>query len=289
MSVSGNVLIAIVSSVWREIMSDRVMMISAGLAFFLALSLLPALAAVGVIYGSLLDEAMLKSQLERLSSFLPQGTTNLLAEFLTTIPAELGFGLTLAVNLLLVLWTVQRSASGVITALNVAYDVEERRGRFRRAMVALAIAVSGLVALIGSLFLVAILPILLPTLHGVPGLLLNTARWPILAILFMVALMLLYRYAPSHEPAAQVWQVSGPVVATGLWLSASALFSYYVGYAGYGRFYGPVTAVVVFLLWMFIGSLAVMVGAEINAVVSMKGRSRTGVKEALEKRERSVQ
>jgi membrane protein len=77
------------------------------------------------------------------------------------------------------------------------------------------------------------------------------------------------------------------VIATGLWLAASALFSIYVGYAGYARFYGPVTAVVVLLLWMFISTLAVMVGAEIDALIATRGEGRPAspVKEAIHKRE----
>lgn len=277
---------ALAGRVWREVTSDRVMMISAGLAFFTVFALVPALAAAGVLFGSLLDEATLKEQFARLSGVLPEGTADLLVGFMTDLPAGLGFGLTLAVNLLVVLWTVQRSASGVITALNVAYDLEENRSRLKREAVALAIALGGLVFLIASLFLIAIAPLLLPADEALRPLL-NLGRWPLLAALFMLALTLLYRYAPHHDPALRPWFGWGPVIAAVLWLAASALFSIYVGYAGYGRFYGPVTAVVVLLLWMFISTLAVMVGAEIDAVIAMRdeGRPASAVKEALHKRE----
>ncbi len=103
----------------------------------------------------------------------------------------------------------------------------------------------------------------------------------------MLALTLLYRYAPHRGSVPRSWFGWGPVIAAVLWLAASALFSIYVGYAGYGRFYGPVTAVVVLLLWMFISTLAVMIGAEIDALITMRdeGRPDSDVKEAMHRRE----
>jgi membrane protein len=94
-----------------------------------------------------------------------------------------------------VLWTVQRSASGVITALNIAYDVEESRSRLKREAIALVIALGGLAFLLASLFLIAVVP-LLATSSG-QGPLLGLGRWPLLALLFMLGLALLYRYAPT--------------------------------------------------------------------------------------------
>jgi membrane protein len=58
----------------------------------------------------------------------------------------------------------------------------------------------------------------------------------------------------------------GAAIATGLWLIASALFSLYVGtLEQYNQMYGSVGAMVVVLVWLLLGSYALLIGAEINA------------------------
>jgi membrane protein len=275
--------------VLRETLTDRIMMVAAGLAFFSAFALLPAIAAIGFVYGGLVDQEVLHSQLDRLSGIVPDETIALLAEFLTTIPAGLGFGLSLGLNLLIVLWTVQRSASGIITALNFVYDLDEKRSRVRREATALAIAFGGLLFLFAALFLIAIAPLFLATMDGTPARLLDWARWPVLGALYLIALSLLYRFGPCHDDASWTGIGWGPPVATAIWLVASALFALYLAWGeGWGQFYGTATAVMVLMAWMFISALAVMIGAEVNEQIAERraGHEGSGLREALDRHER---
>jgi membrane protein len=214
----------------------------------------------------------------------------LLSEFLTEVPEGLGFGLGLTANLVVVLWTVQRASSGVITALNVVYDETEKRSRVRREAVALAIAAGVLVFLFLSLFLVAIVPLAAAALGDPLGPIVRFARWPLLALLFMLGLGLLYSFAPSRDRPHWQWISWGAVVATALWLAVSVLFSLYITHAAdFGRFYGSLTAGVVLLTWLFISSFVIMVGAEINAQLAavMAGDGGDGFKKTLDERERA--
>lgn len=285
---TGHRLREVVRGVWREAMTDRTMMVAAGLAFFVLFGLLPALAVVATVFGWYVEADAMRRQLEDLGDVLPEGMAEVLGEFLTEVPAGLGLGLALAVNLLIVLWTVQRSASGVITALNLAYDEEEKRSRVRREVAALAIAGGTLAFLFVSLFLVVVLPLFADALGEPLATLVRLGRWPVLAVLFMIGLALLYSFAPSRSEHRFQWVTWGAVAATVLWLAASLLFSLYVTHAGgFGRFYGSVAAFVVLLTWLFIGCLVVMVGAEINAQLEarMTGRPSAGLKEQLDRRE----
>ena len=291
---TGRRLAGVARVVWRESFTDRTLMVAAGLSFFALFALLPALAAVAAVFGYFVDRGAMQAQLADLGDVLPEGVPELLGEFLTAVPEGLGLGLTLAGNLVVVLWTVQRSASGIITALNVVYDEEERRSRVRREVVALGIAVGGLVFLCASLFLVAVLPLSAVALLGQPlAGVARLARWPLVALMFMLALGLLYSFAPSRDRArAHHWRwISwGALAATAIWLAASVLFSLYLTYAGeFDRFYGSVTAFVVLLTWLFIGAFVIMVGAEINAQLEarMTGRPGAGLKEELDRRERA--
>ena len=91
-------------------------------------------------------------------------------------------------------------------------------------------------------------------------------RWPLLAALVLVGFSALYRFGPDRAPARWRWVTPGSLVATVIWLAASAGFALYAAVAGsFDETYGPLGGVVVLLLWLHLSSLAVLVGAEVNA------------------------
>ncbi len=269
------------------------MMVAAGLAFFALFGLLPAVAAAALVYGRFVEAEVMQRHLLALGDVLPEGAPELLAEFLTDVPAGFGFGVTLSGNLAVIFWTVQRTVSGLITAMNMTYDVEEKRGRIRREAVALGLACGGMAFLFLSLLLVVVLPYFTGMLGDPLRLVALWGRWPVLALLFMLALALLYRFAPCHSgPVSWKWVTWGGVTATVLWLLASILFSLYIaifGIESFSRFYGTATGALVLLTWLFIGSFAILVGAEINQnlATAMDGRTVAGIKQQMDRRERA--
>jgi membrane protein len=63
----------------------------------------------------------------------------------------------------------------------------------------------------------------------------------------------------------------GAILATVLWLSASGLLSFYVSnITSFGVTYGPLGAVVGVMLWFFISAYAVLLGAELNALLEAR-------------------
>ena len=89
-----------------------------------------------------------------------------------------------------------------------------------------------------------------------------------LLVLVIVMLAAIYRYAPSREEPRWRWVSWGAILATALWLIASALFSIYVGkFASYDKTYGSLGAVVVLLLWLYLSAFIVLLGAPLNAEI----------------------
>ena len=87
-----------------------------------------------------------------------------------------------------------------------------------------------------------------------------------LLVFVLVALAVLYRLAPDRDDPKFRWVGLGSVVATVLWLIGSLGFSLYVSnFGSYGKTYGALAGVVVLLLWLFLTSFIVLVGAEINS------------------------
>jgi len=250
--------------------NDNLSIVSAGVAFYLLLSLVPALAAVISIYGLVADPATVETQINALGELLPSQAQELIAGQLERIASgsQAGLGLGAVLGLLLTLWSTAKGMKALIVALNISYDEHESRGFIKLNLVALGLTV--LCVLIGLLALSAI--IVLPALLGNLGLgemvrgWINWLRWPVLALALMVGLSVVYRYAPDRSRPRWRWVSWGAVLATVLWLLASAGFSLYVRYFGsYNETYGSLGAVVVLMMWFFISAYIVLLGAELNA------------------------
>jgi membrane protein len=93
-------------------------------------------------------------------------------------------------------------------------------------------------------------------------------RWPILAGIVLIALAIVYHYAPDRAQAKWQWISWGAVVATALWLLGSAGFTVYVSKLGnYDKIYGSISAVVILLLWLYLSAYIILLGAELNAEI----------------------
>jgi membrane protein len=254
-----------VGIVWRHALTDRAMLTAAGLAFFSVFAILPAIAVLALVARIVVGEDALESRFEEWGALLPKGTDALLREFFTIVPEELGLGAGLLLNLLIVFWTVQRSASGIITGLNVVHDVDEKRSRWKREAVAIGIALSTLIFLFVSLYLIVLAPLVTEGMDDWQQVIVEFVRWPLLAAIFFLYLGGLYRFAPAEAPRKFGWISIGAGVAMLIWLAGTALFALYLAaLGGFEEFYGSAASLMVLLAWLFITSFCLLVGAEVN-------------------------
>jgi membrane protein len=274
---------------FRESFTDRTFLVAAGLAFFGMFSLFPGIAVIGLVFQSVVDPEALEAEVWEEASFFPDETPGLLVEFLTAVPRDLFTGLGLSLNLAVVLYTVQRAASGLITALNIVYEEDERRGRLRREAVALAIAAGAMTLLLLSLSLLVLLPLVGRLGELGPLSVLVPLRWPLLAALFFIAVALLYRFAACREAVEWRAILTGAAFTTTIWTTASVVFALYMDGAGdWEPYYGSVTASVVLMTWMFISAFVVMIGAELDAQMEAAHHPKAtsgAAKAALDRRE----
>ena len=202
--------VAVLLALYHEILSDHVLMVAGALSYSAAFSALPALAAAAAIWGLFGNLGALKAAADSGRDLLPQGTVPLLEQFVTGIPQGFGRGTVLLLNLGIVMVTSYRAASGLLTALNIVYDVIEHRSRLLRAVVALAVGVCGIILLFAALAVIALPLLVSPDLRPSVGNGLLWLRWPVLALLMTAGLCLVFRYGPSRQ--APHWR-SGTCVA----------------------------------------------------------------------------
>ena len=162
-----------------------------------------------------------------------------------------------------------RAASALIQALNVIYEEEESRNFFATTLLAAGLTVGAVVAAIVGLLAAGALAYL-GQFAGVLGstgvVLIQIVTWLIAGAIASAGFAFVYRYGPDRARARWSWLSIGSVAATILWLVATVGFGIYAAnFANYNATYGALGAVVVLLMWLFVSSLAILIGAEINA------------------------
>lgn len=254
----------------REASNDNVSMLAASVAFYGMLAFVPCLVAMVTIYGLAFDPADLDRQLQSAAGTLPAGVQEILADQLHNIVSSDEGGLTIAliVSIAVAMWSTSSGVQGLLRTVNVAYDEEESRSGVKLRLISLGVTVFALAGFLIAFALIGIMPTVLDSLGigEIGKTLLSIARWPLLALMALVALAAIYRWGPDREPAKWRWVTWGSALAVGLWLLASILFAVYVeNFGSYQETYGALAAVVVMLLWLWISAWAVLLGAEVNA------------------------
>jgi membrane protein len=179
-------------------------------------------------------------------------------------------GLAALVSLGLALWTANGGTKAVFDALDVAYGEEEKRGFIYLNLLSLGFTLGAIAFLLLALAAVAVVPVALKTmgLDGVGATLLNVLRWPILLLLVAAGLSVLYRYGPSRETAKWRWVTAGSLLASFIWLTGSALFSWYLShFADYSATYGSLGAVMGLMMWLWLTFIVILTGAELDAEI----------------------
>jgi membrane protein len=257
-------------AVWRNITEHRILELGAGSAFYLVLAISPTVAAGVSLFGLFADPGHVRDFVDQLTDVVPSGVLAILRSQLQTLVerAHGALGATLTFSMALSLWSANRATKALIDALNVIYGEREWRGFVRLNLASLALALGamtfGFVAVAAT---VAVPLALRSTAFGeAPELLLRLGRWPLLLAISTLALALLYYLAPAREVPRWRWVTAGSAAASVLWLMSSLLFSAYVmHFAHYDRTYGSLAGIVVLMLWLWLSTVVVLLGAEIDA------------------------
>jgi membrane protein len=258
------------SRVRDEIQEDQVSVVAAGLAFYAMLSVFPALIAAVSIYGLFADPADVQRQLESLGSALPESAADVISTQLSGIVANSGAALSWTAALAVggALWSASSGAQQLIAAVGVAYDEEDDRGFFRRRGLALLFTLGFLLLGLLSLALIVVIPPLLERAGLASGWewSISVGRFLLLALVVVVTLSAIYRFAPDRDDPEWRWVSWGAAIATIIWVGASVLFSVYVSsFGNFNETYGSLAGVIVLLLWFYLSAFIILLGAEINA------------------------
>jgi len=259
---------------------DRVMAEAAGVTFYTLLAIFPAIASLISLYGLIADPSTIYSHLSLLQGVVPEGGMQIIGDqikALTSTPQQ-ALGLGAIVGILTSLWSANAGIKSLFDALNVVFEVKESRSFLHRTLISLAFTIGGLVFVMLAVTAVVVVPAVLAYvgIGSAADTLLGLARWPLMLVAIAFMLAFIYRYGPSPRKARWQWLSWGSAFAAIGWVVASSGFSWYVAnFGSYNKTYGSLGAAVGFMTWIWISTMIVLVGAELNAELAkqaMPGR-----------------
>ena len=259
------------SNLIYNIRKDEVTAIGAQLTYYLILSIFPFLIFFLNVVGH--TSLAIETVLDDWIIVLPTETQTLLYKVIDEIAISSSETL-LSLSIILALWSGSLGISAIIRAINKAYNINRKRNYIRLKLLSLLFTVA----------LVALLMIVLATLVfgevignaiftyigaiNVFYRIWNNSRKIIALSAMIIIFALLYKYsiAPRERRYIKlVHTLPGAIFATIGWIVASGIFSFYVNnFANYSKTYGSLGGVIVLLVWLYITSIMIVLGGEIN-------------------------
>ena len=255
---------------WNESWTDNLGLVAAGVAFYGFLALVPMLGAIVMVYGLVAEPSTVISNMRALTDILPDDVAVFIGEqlmdVLRTSEEKKGWGLLVAG--LVALYGGANGAGAVITALNVAYEEQEKRSLLHFYAVAVSIAVVAVFLALAALAVttaVAALRELMPNASPLTIALGKGVAYLGLTFAAAAVAATLYRFAPSRHHAQWRWLTPGSVFTAVSWVLFTLAFGFYVTeVTDYNATYGSLGAIIALLTWMYLTAYVFVFGAELN-------------------------
>jgi membrane protein len=256
----------------HELSNDNITDNGAMMAYYAILSLFPMLVFVVALALLVLPKDTVLQGLEMGTRAMPSATSEVISNQVVTLlnAPHTGFAIGGAA---LALWGASRGASSLMGALNAMFNRHETRPWWKRQLIAIGVTlgVAGLVVV--ALGLLVIGP---PAGHWLAdrfglGNEFDVAwaigRWLGAGVLIMVVWAVIYKFLPDTEAPFRIF-TPGAFVGVVLWLGISYGFGFYLGqFNNYATTYGALGGAIIFLTWLWLSSMALLFGAEINDVI----------------------
>ncbi|SEL17215.1 membrane protein [Roseovarius nanhaiticus] len=266
--------------VWVLIGEKNLNLIASGIGFYGLLATFPAIAALIALWGFVADPALVAAQVSEFTTLLPDEVATLLTARVTELVAadSTTLGWAGLVSIAIALWSTRAGIAALVVGLNAVYG-ERNRGGLRHMMVAFGLTGSLIVLALACFAALVVAPIALAFLPVGPFLsfIAEVLRWCVAISTVLLALGLVYRYAPNRRGVARAgWITPGAIAATILWALATWAFTVYLqNFANYNKVYGSLGAVIVMLLWLYISAFVCLLGAALNAELELQQKADT--------------
>jgi membrane protein len=258
----------------KKLVADNGTMLASALAYNTFFAIPSVLLVVVGVFTLVVGPGTIDSLMHEFGHVMPSQATSLLGSSLRRLEAHPAESISATViGSVLAIWSTTTAMTTYMTAINLAYERKDRRTFVQKRVTALE-----MVAALGVAFLLdAALLMFGPPLErlvaahagGASGAipwLWWIAQWPILVLGLLAAFAIVLHLGPDADLREWKFLTPGAVVAVFVWIAASAGFAVYSGrFGSYNKTWGSLGGVIVLLTWLWLGALALLYGAEINA------------------------
>ncbi len=259
-------LLAVLKRAFQQLKEDNVPILAAAVAFYLFLSVIPALAATISLYSLVAEPEEILQTVRDLTAGVPRAAQRLLVNQAGVIANKEAstLSISLAVSVAAALFSASKGTQSLVKALNITYDEVETRGFVKLRLLAFGLTL-GLAGVVGGtvVALVKVGNLAEDLANG--GEVVTALRWPVLGVLLVLVLAVFYKWSPDRNAAKWRWTTPGAILAAILLAVASLLVSVYADRYADGAETGVLGAVGVLLLWLFVSAYIILLGAEVDS------------------------
>jgi len=260
----------VVRTTYSSVQRKHTSQLAAGLSYYFVLSLFPALIAFAAAVSLLPIPHLFDQILGLMARFVPADSMGLVRSVLKNVISGHG-GSFLSLGIALTIWTASGGFAAVIDALNVAYDIPEKRSFLHRRLLAVGLAFCVGTLMILALTLMVVGPdfgIWLAKKAGVSGVFVIVwpyLRWAICVACAVLSIELIYAWGPSIRRSLRA-TLPGACIAVATWLVLSSALSLYLrSFTRLNKTYGALAAGIALMLWLYWTAFSILVGAEFSA------------------------
>ncbi|MDB5032413.1 YihY/virulence factor BrkB family protein [Mucilaginibacter sp.] len=276
----GNLSIyAVAISLINEFLEDSLLNKASSLAYNFMLALFPGALFLFTLIAYIPVNNFQEKLLELLHTIMPTYAYLAFESTIEDIIKHQNAGL-LSLGFISALYFATNGVSNLMQAFNNSSLILEKRSWLKRRGIAMLLTVIISIALIIAIAMMIAGESVITYMQSHVAskshfwiYLLTLSRWLIIVIIFFVTISLLYRYGPSHKLK---WGFLNPgsILATGLAILTSLGFTYYINnFASYNKLYGSIGTLIVVMLWLYLNSLILLIGFELNASIDLSKRN----------------
>jgi membrane protein len=269
-SLRGLSKIEIAKRTWTEIREDDVFGRAAQLAYYFFLALFPFLICVIATLSVFGRADRGRALLGKLFTLILPGTAYQLIDktiieiIQSSGPLKMSFGIIACV------WSASMGMLAVMDTLNAAYKVKETRSLIKQYVIAIGLTVGTTLLVVVSVLIVVLGDQLVDLLS--PGNVIAIAwriiQWPLTLTIFLLAIAILYYFAPDLKNRKWHWITPGSIVGVLLLVGVSFGLRLYLRYSGsYSTVYGSLGAVIVLLVFFYLAGVAILSGGAFNGAL----------------------
>ncbi len=189
-------------------------------------------------------------------------------------------GKLLSVGFITALYFATNGVSNLMQAFNKSSLILETRSWLKRRFIALLLTVIISIALLIAIIIMiagqSVIHFIQHELNSEAAFwtwLLALTRWLIILVIFFTTICILYRYGPSNK---RKWKFINPgsILATSLAILTSIGFTYYTNnFSSYNAVYGAIGTLIVVMIYLYLNSMILLIGFELNASVDLSKRA----------------